>query len=441
MRMGVVADDVTGSNDIGIMFAKCGYLAHIYAFDGEQDRAAATAMIARRVAGDRAEDRPDIVILNTNSRLDAPDVAAAKVAAATQALRDAGCRQFHNKTCSVFRGNIGAEFDAMLDTLGLEFAVVVLGFPKNGRQTIDGIHTVHGARLEDSEFRHDPAHPMTRSDLVGILSSQSRRAVGLIDYRTVARGPGALRAALAEARGRFNYAIVDVVDQDSLRTIAAATFDEPVLCGSSAIAEELPAFWGPRSAPLPGLDLAPVGNLGILCAAGSQMPQTHAQVEAALKAGVVGLELKTGRLFDPAEREAEIDALTAEIVAHLKAGRDTLVRAPAGAEAVAAARRLGAEYGLSGTETSRLVSASLAEVVGRAAERCGLNRIAVAGGETSAAVCERLGARGLRIWEEIQPGLPSCVSLTDPPRLLVLKSGSFGTPEFLLQAIDHLRKQ
>lgn len=441
MRMGVVADDVTGSNDIGIMFAKCGYLAHVYTFDGEQDRAATTALIARRVESPRAEDRPDIVILNTNSRLDPPAVAAAKVAAATRALQDAGCRQFHNKTCSVFRGNIGAEFDAMLDTLRLDFAVVVLGFPKNGRQTIDGIHTVRGVRLEESEFRHDPAHPMTRSDLVGILQSQSRRTAGLIDYRTVERGPDALRAALAEARGRFNYAIVDVVDQASLRTIAAAMFDEPVLCGSSAIAEELPAFWGPRDAPLPGLDLAPVGSMGILCAAGSQMPQTRAQVEAALAAGVVGLELATERLFNAAEREAEIDALAGRIVDLLRRGRDTLVRTPAGAEAVAATRQRGAEHGLSGTETSRLVSDSLAEVVGRAAERCGLDRLAVAGGETSAAVCKRLGARGLRIWEEIQPGLPSCVSLTDPPRLLVLKSGSFGTPEFLLQAIDHLKKQ
>jgi uncharacterized protein YgbK (DUF1537 family) len=135
------------------------------------------------------------------------------VTAATVALRDAGCRQFHNKTCSVFRGNIGAEFDAMLDALGLEFAVVALGFPKNGRQTIDGIHYVHGKRLEESEFRHDPVHPMTRSDLVGILGSQTRRTVGLIDHRVVSQGPDALRRALAGARGQVNYVIVDVVDQ------------------------------------------------------------------------------------------------------------------------------------------------------------------------------------------------------------------------------------
>jgi uncharacterized protein YgbK (DUF1537 family) len=65
----------------------------------------------------------------------------------------------------------------------------------------------------------------------------------------------------------------------------------------------------------------------------------------------------------------------------------------------------------------------------------------VAGGETSAAVCARLGVAGLMIWKEIQPGLPSCLSLSADPLLLVLKSGRFGTPDFLAQAMEHLRSQ
>jgi len=77
-------------------------------------------------------------------------------------------------------------------------------------------------------------------------------------------------------------------------------------------------------------------------------------------------------------------------------------------------------------EISRLVSETLAEVTACALADTGQNRLVVAGGETSAAVCARLGINGMRVWKEIQPGLPSCVSLNDPPRMLVLKSGSFG---------------
>jgi uncharacterized protein YgbK (DUF1537 family) len=71
----------------------------------------------------------------------------------------------------------------------------------------------------------------------------------------------------------------------------------------------------------------------------------------------------------------------------------------------------------------------------------GLRRLVIAGGETSAAICRRLGVHGLRVWKEIQPGVPSCVSLGDRPLLLVLKSGSFGTPDFLQQALVHIQEQ
>ncbi|HET6822854.1 MAG TPA: four-carbon acid sugar kinase family protein, partial [Anaerolineales bacterium] len=235
MKMGVVADDVTGSNDIGIMFAKSDYLTHIYSFEDASSFAVSMENLSA----------PDILILDTNSRLDPPDVAYNKVFAATRMLQQAGCRQFHNKTCSVFRGNIGAEFDAMLDALGLDFAVVVLGFPKNGRTTVDGIHYVHGKKLEDSEFRRDPIHPMQRSDLVGILQSQTKRKVALLAHDVVDRGAEALRDEIQRMRTQCQYLILDVTDQSALATIARAVHDEPVLCGSSAIAEELPAVWGP----------------------------------------------------------------------------------------------------------------------------------------------------------------------------------------------------
>ncbi len=48
LLMGVVADDVTGANDIGIMFAKWGYRVHVYDHD-------ALAPVAR--------DAPDICIV------------------------------------------------------------------------------------------------------------------------------------------------------------------------------------------------------------------------------------------------------------------------------------------------------------------------------------------------------------------------------------------
>jgi uncharacterized protein YgbK (DUF1537 family) len=429
MKMGVVADDVTGSNDIGIMFAKSGYLTHVHSFREERGLYAAAWQ----------GGQPDILILDTNTRLDSAQSAYRKVFAATRALQKAGCRQFHNKTCSVFRGNIGVEFDAMLDALNLEFAVVVLGFPKNGRTTVDGIHYVHGRRLEDSEFRNDPIHPMRRSDLVGILQLQTRRKVALLNHEVVSRGPEVLRQEIQKMRSQCQYLILDVTDQHALSTIARAVHDEPVLCGSSAIAEELPLVWGPSQTPAPLPHLPRAEGTGILITAGSLMPQTAAQIRHLEEQGVPCFVLDTARLFDTGQLEAHIAVLSESLAKNLQAGRDVIFHSPNSADALDAANHAGGAYSVSKTEVSRRVSQVLAEVTARVMAMTDQNRLIVAGGETSAAVCERLGVDGMRIWKEIQPGLPSCISLNDPPRMLVLKSGSFGEPNFFERALEHLR--
>jgi uncharacterized protein YgbK (DUF1537 family) len=95
---------------------------------------------------------------------------------------------FYNKTCSVFRGNIGAEFDAVLDCLDEECAVISLALPTNGRMTIQGIHYVHGRRLEESEFVNDPVHPMLESNLQSILQKQTNRKVTSIFLDVVRKG-------------------------------------------------------------------------------------------------------------------------------------------------------------------------------------------------------------------------------------------------------------
>ncbi|MDQ2691743.1 MAG: four-carbon acid sugar kinase family protein [Chloroflexota bacterium] len=431
MKMGVVADDVTGSNDIGIMFAKSDYLTHIYAF---KENGVTFAQLEEGVCG------PEVVIFDTNSRLDPPEVSYRKVFAATRQLQQAGCRQFHNKTCSVFRGNIGAEFDAMLDALGLEFAVVVLGFPKNGRTTLDGIHYVHGKKLEDSEFRSDPIHPMKRSDLVGILQSQTKRKVDLIAHEIIDRGVEALRDEIQRKRAQCQYLILDVTDQAALTTIARAVHDEPVICGSSAIAEELPAVWGAPRTRQPGAALPPLIEMGILVIAGSLMPQTALQIEHLEKQGVHCFILNVSHLFNPNEREAEIARLSADIANNMRIGNDVVFHSPNDVRALGTANQAGMARLESRTDVSRRVSEALAEVTARALEQTGQNRLVVAGGETSAAVCARLGIDGMRVWKEIQPGLPSCVSLNDPPRMLVLKSGSFGRSDFFERALEHLRK-
>ncbi|MBM7564038.1 four-carbon acid sugar kinase family protein [Paenibacillus sacheonensis] len=463
--IGIVADDITGANDIGIMYAKAGLRTDVYPLDSWNPAAADAA------------DRPDVLVIDTNSRLDSPEIAYRKVAAATRELREAGCDRFVNKTCSVFRGNIGPEFDAMLDTLGASFAVVVLGFPKNGRTTLGGVHYVHGKLLEESEFRRDPVHPMTESNLVSILRKQTKRPVALVPIETIEQGPAALRAEIDRMRSECAYLILDVRDQRSLRIIAEAAQDEPILCGSSALSEESAVLLAGKGlagngetageaarndgkSEALGESDAPANAIGsrsgeavrsgeaspksaeggVLCAAGSLMPQTAAQVAYAKRSGIAAFELDSLVLLRPSEKESHLALLIEQASAELRAGRDVLLHASNDPEKVAETKRIAKTLGSGNTDISRDVSEALSSVVAAVAERAGARKLLVAGGETSAAVCAALGVAGLRLLREIEPGLPSCLALGGEPYRLVLKSGSFGSEPFFVKAIAHLKE-
>ena len=262
-----VADDITGADDVGLMYRKSGHPAVLYPFPFWQQ--------AGFAGGEK-------LVVDTDSRFLPPEEAYNRVFRVVKKFSSQGVQQYINKQCSVFRGNIGPEFDAMLDALGLNFAPVVLGFPDNGRTTLDGIHYVYGEKLEDSQFRNDPVNPMRESNLVKILAGQTRRPVTNVSWREYAEGRR-LRSLIEQRRREGGYVIFDVRHNADLAMLAGLLKDEPVVCGSSAIAYYLGMEEGPGTLPPAG----PAGgkNARVLCLAGSLTPQTRQQVKCAQQKG------------------------------------------------------------------------------------------------------------------------------------------------------------
>ena len=107
--------------------------------------------------------------------------------------------------------------------------------------------------------------------------------------------------------------------------------------------------------------------------------------------------------------------------------------ATASPEQVRAAQEL-----LGAERAGAIVEKALAEIAARLVEE-GVDRLIVAGGETSGAVVQRLGIQGLRIGPEIDPGVPWTMAHgTARPLYLALKSGNFGAPDFFLKAWSRL---
>ena len=93
-------------------------------------------------------------------------------------------------------------------------------------------------------------------------------------------------------------------------------------------------------------------------------------------------------------------------------------------------RQLGREI------AGQVVEQAMAHIA-RGLVAAGVQRLVVAGGETSGAVVEGLGIKALRIGSQIDPGVPAVQALPDG-LLLALKSGNFGAEDFFLKAWDKL---
>jgi uncharacterized protein YgbK (DUF1537 family) len=410
MILGAIGDDFTGSSDLGLMLSEGGMRTVQYV--GVPQRPADTAVEAGVVA--------------LKSRAAPVEDAVRQSLAALDWLMAEGCRQILFKICSTFdstpEGNIGPVTEALVRRLGTDAPVVVCPvFPATGRTLYLGHLFVNDRLLSESGLENHPVNPMTDPDIRRWLARQTSGPVGHVPLAMVREGAGACRAALlAERDAGRQIAVVDAIDDGDLRLIADAAEGLPLMVGGSGIALGLPDVY--RRAGLIGQTVdAWQGASGPAAAlSGSCSPATRGQVAAHASAG--GPQLKV----DP---DAVMrGALTAEAVVDWVMARQglPLVHSSDDPHAVAAAQeRHGADA----------VSAALEDLFGAVAKGLvarGVERLIVAGGETSGAVVTALGLEALAIGPRIDPGVPA---VRADGLVLALKSGNFGAPDFFHKAM------
>ena len=82
--IGVIADDLTGANDVGSMFAKNGCITRVFLFEAMDKIVEYT-------------DKTDVIIIDTNSRYDDKNLAYEKVKKAANKLLSLGCKFIYKK--------------------------------------------------------------------------------------------------------------------------------------------------------------------------------------------------------------------------------------------------------------------------------------------------------------------------------------------------------
>ncbi|TDL86642.1 four-carbon acid sugar kinase family protein [Vibrio vulnificus] len=208
MKIGVIADDLTGGNGTGVRLTKLG-------FD-----------VATMVHYDNLPSSNSInaIIVDTDSRYAREDIAQMRVKKVIENLTKWGVNVICKRIDSTVRGNIGIEIDTLLTELG-EKAIAVVGpsFPDSGRITSGGYLLVHGVPVQLTDVAKDPVRPVTQSYVPEIVQKQSKYPVSHIDLKTVLAGKEEIGKAIREKIELGDRILVlDTITNEDIDALAGA---------------------------------------------------------------------------------------------------------------------------------------------------------------------------------------------------------------------------
>ena len=425
--LGCIADDFTGATDLANNLVRTGF------------RVIQTMGIPSEPLLQNLNNVDAIVIALKIRTADSKDAVKQALDALTW-LQNNGAGQIYFKYCSTFdstpKGNIGPVTDALMAALKTDFTIACPAFPDNGRTIFKGYLYVGDELLHESGMRNHPLTPMTDSNLVRVLQTQTAQKVGLIDYRTVGQGATAVINRIAELKqAGVAMAVVDALSNADLLAMGPALADLPLLTAGSGVAiglkpSQYTAAKTQDVAKLP----APQGSRAIV--SGSCSTATNAQVAAFVTQG--GSSGGAAFAVDPMQLANGIDVVTNA----LAWAKDKLQRGAVLIYATAepgAVRAVQAKLGVA--KSGEMVEHALAAIA-KGLVSLGVQQLIVAGGETSGACVQALGFKSMRIGPQIAPGVPWCyvesLAAKQSGLHIALKSGNFGGADFFISAFDVL---
>ncbi len=416
MRLGVIADDLTGANDTGVQFARQGARTLVPLDWHDLNSLARSA---------------DVLVLSTNSRAVSPRVAAQRARVAAEALRCAGVQAIYKKIDSTFRGTVGAELEAILDVFPSPLTVLTPAFPPAGREVKNGLLLVGGVPVHRTAAGQDPVTPVREAHLPTLLRRQCRCPIYALPIAALRGQATVLGRTFKGWRGAPGIVVADAVTAADLKRLGRAITREAlfgVAAGSAGLAGALSEIlkWPRRVRPRQTAAREP-----IVLVIGSANPTSLDQIawiEGRGHAHVVRADL-------------------AEVVADSGRYRKELLRV---VDAAHAAMREGRHTVLTLQQRSTprglppSASKTLSEFLGHASHlvlrKARPGGILFCGGDITLAACSALGAQGLELAGEIEPGVPwgRLVGGEFGGLPTVTKAGGFGKPQTFARVIRFL---
>lgn len=416
----VIADDLTGAMDTAQGFAARGY---------------ATTVLANPEADTTAnlpDDGTAVLSINTDSRYDEERRAVDKVSEAVATLPT---NTVYKKVDSTLRGNFAAEVDAALTASEADVALVAPAFPSAGRTTENGVHSVNGTPVAQTEYGDDDKGPASSS--LSELFAHVDRPVESVSLQAVDEGSERVASTIADAVERHErppVLVCDALEDGHLATIgeAGAAFDT-LYVGSGGLAEQIPITGADAGEPSPP-QISSGAALGI---AGSVSATTLTQLDHVPDEAIVDLggpSLLRGDGMDDAVDYA-VDRLRNDQPVVLTAATDD--------ESVERTIAAGREQDLMPAEVRERVAEGLAETATEVLRAETPSGLLLTGGDIAVAVIRALDATAVTLTgEEVEAGIPigTFADGDTAGMALITKAGGFGSEETIINCLDSLTR-
>lgn len=406
-RIGIVADDLTGATTVGALIAREGIEA--------------TVLFEHKTVSEKADGKDEVLVISTDSRPMAPEVAFERVRRTTAQLLELGATQFSKRIDTTCRGNIGPEVEGMLSVLPDDYvAVVVTAMPQSKRTMVGGYSLIDSVLLSDTDVARDVRTPVHESHIPTLLKAQFSLPIAHIHINDVVASGDTLRNRLAVQHATGNRVfVIDAVSLDNVDKIAATLVDLEwkLVCvdpGPLTVRYSINAgSLSTKSHMERILHEAPGDNESgtVLVVAGSATSVTNSQmVELHRTPGTTAFTLDVLSLISDIETFGEErDRVIAEINQAMFArpprvvllAFDTVLSGERTAQ-----RDLESSSGLRGQQIATLLTQRFGEVARSALDAIGLARCAgvyLTGGDVMVNSCIAFGAHGLTLVDYVIP--------------------------------------
>lgn len=333
---------------------------------------------------------------------------------------------FHYKVCSTFdsspsTGSIGHATEIALRYFPSDIIPLVVGAPSLNRYCLFGNIFARVGRETYRLDRHPtmskhPVTPMNESDLRIHLGRQSGRSIELLDLFFLEMPVEEQQRRIGELKtGSGTYLLFDTLTQEHLLQTGRIVIENrgkgtQFLVGSSGTEYALARYLteqGMLNIPRIPDDAGKVDQ--ILIMAGSAAPTTREQLEWCFSLGFHPVRINTMQAVEPGNSEAEADRIMNVTLKALNDGKSVAVFSALGPDDPEIIRTKKIM-----DSNTRLHSGMLASFQGKLMkkilERKRLQRVVVAGGDTSGYVSRALEIDALEVRIPVAPGAPLCTA-------------------------------